>query len=97
VTGKLLPFRPGIGLLLHRFPRPAVPVYVRGTFEAWPRGRRWPRRRPVTVVFGTPLDPRRLVDAGASPEAAARAIARALQAAVAELERSLAPGGPHGA
>jgi long-chain acyl-CoA synthetase len=88
VSGELLPFRPGIGLLLYRFPRPAVPVYVHGTFEALPRGRRWPRPRPVTVVFGAPVDPRPLAVAEASPEESARHIARALQAAVAELGRN---------
>ena len=37
-TGTLLPFRPGIGLLLARFPRPIVPVFILGTFEALPAG-----------------------------------------------------------
>jgi long-chain acyl-CoA synthetase len=84
-SGELLPFRPGIGLLLRRFPRPAVPVYVHGTFEALPRGRRWPRRRPVTVTFGPPLDPRRLAGAEVSTEEAARRVVRGLEAAVAAL------------
>jgi long-chain acyl-CoA synthetase len=84
-SGELLPFRPGIGLLLHRFPRPAVPVYVHGTFEALPRGRHWPRRRPVTVTFGPPLDPRRLAGAGGSSEEAARRVVQGLRAAVAAL------------
>jgi long-chain acyl-CoA synthetase len=97
ITGALLPFRPGIGLLLDRFSRPIVPVDIRGTFEALPRGRRWPRRCPVTVVFGAPLDPRRLADADASPEESARRIARALQAAVAGLRRASACNGPVGA
>jgi long-chain acyl-CoA synthetase len=87
VGGELLPFRPGIGLLLYRFPRPVVPVYVHGTFEALPRGRRWPRPRPVTVVFGAPLEPWpwRSAAPETSPEAAARRIAQTLQAAVAGL------------
>lgn len=38
---------------------PAVPVAIRGTFEAMPRGRGWPRagRPAVSVRFGTPLLP----------------------------------------
>jgi 1-acyl-sn-glycerol-3-phosphate acyltransferase len=36
---------------------PIVPVAIRGAFEAFPRWRRLPRRRPVTVVLGTPLPP----------------------------------------
>jgi long-chain acyl-CoA synthetase len=91
-SGELLPFRPGIGLLLHRFSRPAVPVYIHGTFAALPRGGRWPRRRPVKVVFGVPLEPRRVAGSEASPEEAARRIAQALQAAVARLGQSRARG-----
>jgi long-chain acyl-CoA synthetase len=85
-TGKLLAFRPGIGLLLARFPRPVVPVSIRGTFEAWPRGR-WPiKPHPVTVTFGPPLEPRRLVTPGSPPEEAAGPIVRALETAVKDLE-----------
>jgi long-chain acyl-CoA synthetase len=86
-TGALLPFRPGIGLLLARFPRPIVPVYIHGTFEAWPRGRRWIRPAAVTVTFGAPLDPRRLGPPGIPPEQAARRIVQALRTAVADLGR----------
>jgi len=86
-TGKLLPFRPGIGLLLARFPRPAVPVSIQGTFEALPRGRWVIGPRPVTVTFGVPVDPRRLVAPGTPPEEAARQIVRALETAVTDLGR----------
>jgi 1-acyl-sn-glycerol-3-phosphate acyltransferase len=34
---------------------PVVPVRVRGTFEALPKGRIWPRRHPVQVAFGAAL------------------------------------------
>jgi 1-acyl-sn-glycerol-3-phosphate acyltransferase len=33
----------------------AVPVAIRGAFEAWPRGSRFPRPKPVRVTFGEPL------------------------------------------
>jgi 1-acyl-sn-glycerol-3-phosphate acyltransferase len=38
---------------------PAVPVVLRGTFAAMPRGRGWPRpgRFPLSVRFGPPLHP----------------------------------------
>lgn len=38
---------------------PVVPVAVRGSFAAMPRGRNWPvpGRRPVTVRYGDPLRP----------------------------------------
>ena len=87
-TGKLLPFRPGIGLLLARFPRPVVPVSIQGTFEAWPRGRWSIKPHPVRVAFGTPVEPRRLVTPGTPPEETARRIVRALETAVTDLHAS---------
>jgi long-chain acyl-CoA synthetase len=93
-TGRLLPFRPGIGLLLARFPRPVVPVSIRGTHEALPRGSWLIRPRPVTVTFGTPVEPARLVTPGTPPDEAARRIVRALETAVAELTRSGSQPGP---
>jgi long-chain acyl-CoA synthetase len=87
-SGRLGRFRPGIGFLLGRFPRPVVPVHIRGTFEALPRGRRWPRPHRVTVAFGPVLDPRQPAGLEASPEEAARRIAHALREAVAALERA---------
>jgi long-chain acyl-CoA synthetase len=90
-TGELLPFRPGIGILLTRFPRPVVPVSIRGTFEALPPGRWWIRPGPVTVTFGPALEPRRLVTPEMSHEDAARRIVHALQTAVADLTRGPAP------
>jgi long-chain acyl-CoA synthetase len=56
--GQLQPFLPGIGALLLNSPVPVVPVYISGTFEAWPRQRRFPRPYPISVRFGCALDPR---------------------------------------
>jgi long-chain acyl-CoA synthetase len=55
--GMLQPFQSGIGLLVAAYPVPIIPVWIRGTFEALPTGDRWPRRRPVTILFGEPIDP----------------------------------------
>ncbi|MFW6332469.1 MAG: AMP-binding protein [Thermodesulfobacteriota bacterium] len=54
--GSLLPFKPGIGFLLNKYPVPVVPVAIEGTFEAMPVGRFWPRFRKITVRFGEPVD-----------------------------------------
>jgi long-chain acyl-CoA synthetase len=93
-TGGLLPFRPGIGLLLARLPRPVVPVAIQGTHEALPRGHWMIRPSPVVVTFGLPVDPRLLVPAGTPPEEAARRIVEALEAAVTELGAVRAGIGP---
>jgi len=58
--GTLQPFRPGLGLVLERFPVPVVLVSIRGTYDAMPPGRSLPRPRPVCVRFAAPLDPARL-------------------------------------
>jgi long-chain acyl-CoA synthetase len=53
--GRLQGFMPGIGALIALHPVPVIPVAVSGTFEAWPRRRRFPRLHPVTVSFGVPM------------------------------------------
>jgi len=53
-TGELQQFKPGIGMLLERFPSAAVPVFIGGTHEAWPVGQRFPRPRKISVLLGEP-------------------------------------------
>jgi long-chain acyl-CoA synthetase len=53
--GSLQHFQPGIGQLLLRSKVPAVPTLIGGAFEAWPRSRRFPRLRALTVTFGDPV------------------------------------------
>jgi long-chain acyl-CoA synthetase len=83
-TGELQPFRPGIGVLLNRFPVPVVPVFIRGTHEAMPPGKAWPRPKKLTITFGKPLDPRELEQRGEGEQPQER-IVRALYEHVAEL------------
>ncbi|HYN38324.1 MAG TPA: 1-acyl-sn-glycerol-3-phosphate acyltransferase, partial [Rhodospirillales bacterium] len=82
--GGLQRFLPGIGRLLSNRPVPAIPCFIRGTFEAMPRERAWPRPYPVRIVFGTPLDPAVLAAAGEGETDEAR-ITDGLRRAVAEL------------
>jgi long-chain acyl-CoA synthetase len=53
--GRLHAFLPGVGLLLERTGVPAVPVWIEGTYEAWPPGQRLPRPHPVSIRIGAPL------------------------------------------
>ena len=53
--GVIRPAKPGAGLLAVSSGAAVVPVYVRGSGRAWPRGRRLPRPAKVTVTFGKPL------------------------------------------
>lgn len=53
--GQLQPARSGIGLMALKSGAPVVPVRVFGTFEAYGKGRRFPRPHQVTVVYGQPM------------------------------------------
>lgn len=57
--GWMRPFRLGAAALCCQHGMPAVPIVVRGTFAAMPRGRGWPRpgRPSVVVRYGRPLHP----------------------------------------
>lgn len=48
---------PGVGFLLRRAPVAVLPVAVWGSEQALVRGRRLPRRVPVTVRYGRPFTP----------------------------------------
>ncbi len=73
--GRLQPFRPGLGLLLVRYPVTVVPVALMGTFEALPYGKAVPRLLPVEVRFGEPVRPERLEEEGTGDEAGSRILA----------------------
>ena len=69
-SGRLQPFRPGIGMLLSRYPVTVVPAAIIGAYESLPVGAVLPHFRPITVIFGPPLQPQDLMCHGkdASPE-----------------------------
>jgi len=84
VSGRLQPFKPGLGVLLKYFYVPVVPVFIQGTHEAMPPGRLLPRLKPIAIVFGEPVNARDLEAHGAGDEPAERIMA-ALHDRVAEL------------
>lgn len=53
--GKLQPGRSGIGLAVIKSTAPVIPVRVFGTYEAFGRHMRFPRRHPIAVKYGEPL------------------------------------------
>jgi len=66
-SGDLQPFKPGVGMLLSYYPVPIIPVFIRGTYEAMPRGKFLQRLEQVTVIFGEPFDPHNF-DEGGRPQ-----------------------------
>jgi cytidylate kinase len=71
--GRLQAFRGGAALVARRANVQIIPAGISGTYDAWPRHRRLPRRGRVQVRFGAPIDPQ-------TPDALERA-----QRAVADL------------
>jgi 1-acyl-sn-glycerol-3-phosphate acyltransferase len=54
--GSLKPAKPGAALLALRAGVPLVPAGIVGAFAAYSRHHRFPRRGPIRVRFGEPLD-----------------------------------------
>ena len=90
--GRLHGFLRGVGLLLERTGVPAVPVWIEGTFEAWPPGQRLPRPYPVSIRIGPPLTLADLEPDGGDDDRHRR-IAERLRAKVAELGARRRAGG----
>ena len=67
-SGAMLPFKPGIALLIKRAMPPVVPVGIAGASDVLPRGKAWPLLSPIfmprtggdiAVSIGKPLDGKR--------------------------------------
>ncbi len=76
---------PGVGWLALRAGVPVLPATLAGASDALPRGAWWPRRRPLEVRIGPPIDLVSAANGGRSSERATEATA-AIMAAIAALE-----------
>lgn len=53
---KLCPIKPGLSLLVSKTKAPVIPVYIFGTFKAWPRKNFLPRiGGTLGCIFGKPI------------------------------------------
>lgn len=50
--GQIKEFRKGIGILMREAHTKALPMYLQGAYEVWPRTRKLPRLAPVVVKIG---------------------------------------------
>lgn len=55
-NGEIGPLQGGVGLIVERARVVVVPAVVVGAFEAWPIQRKFPRRWPISIQYGPPLD-----------------------------------------
>jgi len=53
-TGEVGEFKSGIGALVAGRDVAVAPCFIDGSFQAWPKGKRFPRPRKVRLVVGTP-------------------------------------------
>ena len=51
-TGEVGRFKKGVAILAKEIGVKLVPVYIQGSYEAWPPGVSLPRPRPIRVIFG---------------------------------------------
>ena len=54
--GRLLPFRPGIGMMAVQLGVPVVPVHIEGLFNAYSVHDSWPKRGPVRITIGRAME-----------------------------------------
>lgn len=55
--GELQEAKGGIGFLISKSKVPVIPTYIKGSFEAWPKGQKSAKSHKITVCFGAPIDP----------------------------------------
>jgi 1-acyl-sn-glycerol-3-phosphate acyltransferase len=53
--GNLQPVKGGISFLAHSAGVPVMPVYIKGSFDVWPKGAKCIRCSKVSVYFGKPI------------------------------------------
>ncbi len=63
-TGDPTIFRKGAAILSIHSQAPIVPVAIEGFYEAWPRHQKYPRLAHLQLVFGKPIQPPALNEAG---------------------------------
>ena len=89
-TGRLQPFKSGVGLLAAKLGVPVVPACVHGTRQSLPKSKVVPVPSQVVVRFGEPLAPPELAgEEGAAKKARLRAFRDELRGRVAGLQEGI--------
>lgn len=65
--GEMMEFKKGVGILSVELNVPVIPTYIKGSFEALPRGKIWPKFTEIKITFGKPFQPSEL-DTSKKPE-----------------------------
>lgn len=84
LDGNLQEPKGGIGFLIAKARVPVVPVYVAGSYQALPKGRKWIKPKRVRVYFGEPIQPVEFVQGPGKPDY--EAIVALVMSRIAELK-----------
>ena len=63
LTGQISPLKKGAAFFAIRLALPIVPVHIKGTYTAWPKGSIFMKPRKISVIIGEPLYQDRVLDA----------------------------------
>ncbi len=55
LDGNIQAAQPGLGLVIAKTLAPVVPMRIFGANDAFPRGAKYPKARPITIVIGEPI------------------------------------------
>ena len=89
MSGEIQEFKAGVGLVAWEQKVPILPVYLKGTYEAMPKGKSLPKRSPIKVVFGDMMQMRSYekVAATSTKDSLYRHITAEVKDAVEELKK----------
>ncbi|HSR69068.1 MAG TPA: AMP-binding protein [Acidobacteriota bacterium] len=91
VTGEIQGFKPGLGLMALELDVPIIPVYIKGTYQAMPKGSFLPRTGEVEVYFGPPIAMNAYRENGGRASDTYRRIASDVRQAVQRLAQEAGP------
>lgn len=90
--GSLGEIKAGVGMLAVRNRAKVLPGYLWGTYQSWPRGRKFPKRHHIKAFFGEPITP---LAEGESRKDAQLRVTEEVKAAIKRLEGDAWKGEPN--
>lgn len=95
LSGQLRTFKKGVAVLARELGVKLVPVFIQGSYEAWPAHKPFPRPHPIRVMFGREHSADELKEMGLALKPGAsdyEAITLGIQEAVASLDKERSEG-----
>lgn len=61
LDGNIQEFKKGLGIIIKELNIPVIPLYIKGSFKAWPAYKILPKPNKITIAIGKKLSPQELV------------------------------------